>query len=46
MREGMRSIHTTLREPSVLQKTERNRAVLLRTCFITLWWSERWRKIT
>jgi len=33
----MRSIHTMLRGTSVLQKTERNRAVLLRTRFTTLW---------
>jgi hypothetical protein len=36
----MRSIRRTLRGPSVLPKTQRNRAFLLRTRFITLWRSE------
>jgi hypothetical protein len=36
----MRSIHRTLRRPSLLPKTQRNRAVLLRTRFKTLWRSE------
>jgi hypothetical protein len=36
----MRSIRRTLRGPSVLPKTQRNQAVLLRTRFTTLWRSE------
>jgi hypothetical protein len=36
----MRSIRRTLRRPSFLPKTQRNRAVLLRTRFKTLWRSE------
>jgi hypothetical protein len=40
MTEGMRSVRRTLRGPSVLSKTKRNRVVLLRTRFTTLWRSE------
>jgi hypothetical protein len=36
----MRSIIRTLRGPSVLPKTQRNRAILLRTRLTTLWRSE------
>jgi len=36
----MRRIHRTLRGPSVLPKTQRNRAVLFRTRFKTIWRSE------
>jgi hypothetical protein len=36
----MRSIRRTLRRPSLIPKTKRNRAVLLRTLFTTLWTSE------
>jgi hypothetical protein len=36
----MRSMRRTLRRPSLLPKSERNRAVLLRTRFTTLWKSE------
>jgi hypothetical protein len=36
----MCSIRRTLRRPSLLPKTQRNRAVLLRTRFTTLWRSE------
>jgi hypothetical protein len=36
----MRSIHITLRGPSALRKTVRNRAVLLGTRFTTLWCTE------
>jgi hypothetical protein len=36
----MRSTHRTLRKPSLLLKTQRNRAVLLRTRFKTLCRSE------
>jgi hypothetical protein len=36
----MRSIRRTLRRPSLIPKTKRNRAVLLRTRFKTLWRSE------
>jgi hypothetical protein len=36
----MRSIHRTLRRPALLPKTQRNRAVLLRTRYKTLWRSE------
>jgi hypothetical protein len=36
----MRSIRRTLRRPSFLPKTQRNRAVLLRTRFTTMWRSE------
>jgi hypothetical protein len=36
----MRSIRRTLRGPSVLLKTERNREVLFRTRFTTVWRSE------
>jgi hypothetical protein len=40
MTEGMRSIYITLKGPSVLQKIERNRAVLFRTHFTTIWRSK------
>jgi len=36
----MRSIHRTLRGPSVLLKAQRNCAVLFRTRFTTIWRSE------
>jgi len=36
----MRSIRQTLKEQSVLSKTQRNHSVLLRTRFTTLWRSE------
>jgi hypothetical protein len=36
----MRSIRRTLRGPSVLSKTQRNHAVILRTRFTTLWRSD------
>jgi hypothetical protein len=36
----MGSIHRTLRVPSVLQKTPRNRTDLFRSRFITFWRSE------
>jgi len=36
----MRSISPTLRGPSVLQKIQRNRAVLFRTRFTMIWRSE------
>jgi hypothetical protein len=36
----MRSISQTFRGPSVLPKTQRNRAFLLRTRFTTLWRSK------
>jgi hypothetical protein len=36
----MHRIHRTLRGPSVLPNTQRNRAVLFRTCFTTIWRSE------
>jgi hypothetical protein len=40
MTEGMRSIFRTLREPSVLPKSQRNPAVLFRAGFKTIWGSE------
>jgi hypothetical protein len=36
----MRSIRRTFRGPSVLPKTQRNRTVLFRTRFTTIWKSE------
>jgi hypothetical protein len=36
----MRSIRRTLKGPSVLPKTQQNRAVLFRTGFTTIWRSE------
>jgi hypothetical protein len=36
----MRSFHRTLKGASVLPKTQRNRAVLLRSRFTTLWRSK------
>jgi hypothetical protein len=36
----MRSFHRTLKGVSVLPKTQRNRAVLLRSLFTTLWRSK------
>jgi hypothetical protein len=36
----MRTIRRTLRRPSLIKKTKRNRAVLLRIRFKTLWRSQ------
>jgi hypothetical protein len=40
MSVGMRSIRRTLTRPNVVPKTKRNRVILLRTRFKTLWISE------
>jgi hypothetical protein len=40
MREGMRSLSRTFRGLSVLPKTQRNHALVLRARFTTLWRSE------